>query len=475
MKTILILLIILAIPVFSQKLWEIEHNPNDVVRDVMEIPNSDLLLFTYNSGKLEIRNSNDGSLVRNVIRPQGEIGGYNISGLGNSYYFSTRGDYEPDKEETYVNDTIFVFDLFTDEIINRITFDVGQYKSQSNFINKSLNYNFTPDMTKVFGKIAYSFDDGPGFEFFYVYDINQRKIIYTEEVNRLRVSDEGEFTGPGFYLKSYRSSPDSKYLILNGMDNGDGKWDDPVGAAKMFNVELNEMSILMTNENTSNDKLGALTSKNTKFLSNFKLITSGYKIYDFPNFNLVKSINLFADYGLHSVLDNESSICNNNLFCRVGERIENTQNKFYYYHIFLNYEDKNIILNTKNLQISLEFSRMFLINNCQNLIVVKDFDNRDSIVTCYDFQTLNVENINISIDYFNKVDYTINFNSQEFIGQIVNIEIYNSVGAKVGTLYNGIINQQNYNFNLPELPSGAYYLQCQLPNQSLNFNFVVVR
>ncbi len=475
MKTILLLLFFITIPVFSQKLWEIEHNPNDVVRDVSEIPNSDLLLFTYNSGKLEIRNSNDGSLVRNVIRPQGEKGGYNISGLGNSYYFSARGDYEPDKEETYVNDTIFVFDLFTDEIINRITFDVGQYKSQSNFINKSLKYNFTPDMTKVFGKIGYNFIDGPGFHFFYVYDINHRKIIYTEEVNRLRVSEFGEFTGPGFYLKSYRSSPDSKFLILNGMDNGDGKWDDPVGAAKMFNVELNEMSILMTNKNTSSEKLGALTSSNTRFLSNSKLISSGYNIYNFPNFNLVRSINLFADYGLHSVLDNESSICNNNLFCRVGERIENTQNKFYYYHIFLNYDDKNIILNTKNLQTSLEFSRKFLIKNCLNLIVVKDFDNREGIVTCYEFNTLDVEFINSNNVYFNKVDNAINFNSQEFIGQTASIEIYNSVGARVGTLYNGFINQPNYNFQIPELPSGAYYLQCQLPIQNLNFNFVVVR
>ena len=133
------LLLFIAIPVFSQKLWEIEVNPNDLLRDVMEIPNSDLLLFTYNSGKLEIRNSNDGSLVRDVIRPQGEKGGYNISGLGNSYYFSERGDYEPDKEDTYVNDTIFVYDLFTDEITNRISFDLKGYENKENISTKKLD------------------------------------------------------------------------------------------------------------------------------------------------------------------------------------------------------------------------------------------------------------------------------------------------------------------------------------------------
>ena len=259
------------------------------------------------------------------------------------------------------------------------------------------------------------------------------------------------------------------------MDNGDGKWDDPKFGAKMFNVELNEMSILMTNENTSSDKLGVLDIKYNRFQNSEKIISAGFSIYSFPEINLIKSINLFSEFGLFASLNNETRICDNNLFCRVGERKENSQNKYYYYHIFLNYDDKNIILNTKNLQTTIEFSRMFLIENCQNLIVVKDFDNREGIVTCYDFNTLDVEFINSNDVYFNKTENTINFISQEFIGQTANIEIYNSVGARVGTLYHGFINQTNYNFQIPELPSGAYYLQCQLPNQNLNFNFVVVR
>ena len=473
MKTILILLIFIASPVFSQKLWEIEVNPNDLLRDVSEIPNSDLLLFTYNSGKLEIRNSNDGSLVRNVIRPQGEKGGYNISGLGNSYYFSARGDYEPDKEETYVNDTIFVFDLFTDEIINRITFDVGQYKSQSNFITKTLKYNFTPDMTKVFGQIGYNFIDGPGFHFFYVYDINQRKIIYTEEVNRLRVSEEGEFTGPGFYLKSYRSSPDSKYLILNGMDNGDGKWDEPVGAAKMFNVELNEMGNMLYISTLGEYEYSALI--NNEFINNELLgIYDIYeiKLYNFPELTLKAKYNFqIKDLKLAGF-----HFCENYIILNCFQRKPNAgKHEYEYWYSIYNIDTESITYNSYD---HIKFPpgvKMVLINDCNSVVFINDVDYTRGKIVCYDFQTLSIENLSSTSDFFNKTENTITFNSQEFIGQIANIEIYNSVGARVGTLYNGSIHQPNYNFNIPDLPSGAYYLQCQLPNQSINFNFVVVK
>ena len=117
----------------------------------------------------------------------------------------------------------------------------------------------------------------------------------------------------------------------------------------------------------------------------------------------------------------------------------------------------------------------FIINNCNKIIIVKDFDNRDGIIACYDYNTLDIETQNTSSGFFSKSGSSINFDSQEFIGQMANIEIFNSNGNKVETLFNGILQQSNYNIALPELTSGAYYLQCQLPNQNLNFNFVVVR
>ena len=93
----------------------------------------------------------------------------------------------------------------------------------------------------------------------------------------------------------------------------------------------------------------------------------------------------------------------------------------------------------------------------------------------YSANTLDVPLENPNNNYFTQDSNQITFNSQELIGQLTTMDIYNSVGAKVGNLFNGIINQQNYNFNLPDLPNGAYYLQCQLPTKTLNFNFMVVR
>lgn len=199
---ILILLILLSSTLFSQKLWEIQVNPDDMLRDVTEIPNSDLLLFTYNTGKLEIRRSEDGSLVRDVIRPQGELGSYNISGLGNSYYFSERAEYMKGKENTYINDTIFIYDLFSDEIINKISFDLEGYENKENISTKKIRYSFTPDMTKIFGKIEYTFtekiEDYLYKYYFFVYDINENQFLYSEEVNKFRLNYQGFATSPGF-------------------------------------------------------------------------------------------------------------------------------------------------------------------------------------------------------------------------------------------------------------------------------------
>ena len=180
MKILLFILLISITSAFSQKLWEIQVNPDDLLRDVKEIPNSDLLLFTYNTGKLEIRRSGDGSLFKNVTTPQGELGSYSISGLGNSYYFSERGDYFIGSNETKSNDTIFVYDLNTDEIINRISFDLDIHKDYNNISKKKYRYNFTPDMTKIFGRIDYDYiehvEGYAGKIYFFVYDIINKKV-----------------------------------------------------------------------------------------------------------------------------------------------------------------------------------------------------------------------------------------------------------------------------------------------------------
>lgn len=141
----------------------------------------------------------------------------------------------------------------------------------------------------------------------------------------------------------------------------------------------------------------------------------------------------------------------------------------------INIENNQLEYNYKDVYTTKSMYATYLIDNCTKIIVGKDIDNRNGIIACYDFQTLNKEINENGIGYFSKTDSIINFNSLEFIGQTANIEIFNSTGIKVGNLHNGILSRSIYYFQIPELPSGAYYLQCQLPNQNLNFNFVVVR
>ena len=127
-------------------------------------------------------------------------------------------------------------------------------------------------------------------------------------------------------------------------------------------------------------------------------------------------------------------------------------------------------------QLSFDKRAVFSFDNCSKVIVDRDINNsRKGIIACYSANTLDVPLENPNNNYFTQDSNQITFNSQELIGQLTTMDIYNSVGAKVGNLFNGIINQQNYNFNLPDLPNGAYYLQCQLPTKTLNFNFMVVR
>jgi len=480
----LILLFITALPLFSQKLWEIEVNPNDLLRDVMEIPNSDLLLFTYNTGKLEIRNSQDGSLVKNVIVPNGELGSYNISGLGNSYYFSERAEFEPGNVEKMINDTIFVYDLFSDQIINRISFDIEGFDNKENIQTKKYRYSFTPDMTKLFGRIEYCYKQ-PVIEdfklyynkyYFYVYDIIQKKVIYHEKCHEEYFDEQGRRYSPGFALDSYRSSPDSKYIILNGRDLGDGYYDESKEAAKMFNVELNGMSLLKTNENTSNEILNVL--ENGKFQNENNITIASidiFRIYSFPDLKLKTDVNVWTKSNFIISSINSIKICGDNFVTRVSERKEDKPTQYYRYFIKYNYETGNIIFNSKEYQTNLDYCYVFSVDNCNKLIIDRDYDYRAGIIACYNYNTLNIESHTYNLNHFNKNENTIKFRSHEFIGQIANIKIYNSSGAIIETLFNGVLNQSNYYYQIPELPNGAYYVLCQLPNQSLNFNFMVVR
>ena len=160
---------------------------------------------------------------------------------------------------------------------------------------------------------------------------------------------------------------------------------------------------------------------------------------------------------------------------QVAERIGKTGQNYYRYFMKIDLNTEQIMYSSKNTQVNLEYRNIFPLSDCEKIIIERDFDNRDGIVACYNQQTLDVIPDNPGVNYFSKIDAFINFSSTLFIGQNAIIAIYDSLGNKVATLYNGVINQTSYQFNLPDLSSGTYHIQCQLSSTNLNFNFVVVR
>lgn len=196
------------------------------------------------------------------------------------------------------------------------------------------------------------------------------------------------------------------------------------------------------------------------------------KLFTFPDLILYKQYNFFNDnLRLAGYI-----ICNEDIILNCFQRKPDAgKHDYEYWYSIYNIVTESITYNSYNELIFPPGVRMSLISNCNNVVFINDIDYTLGKVTCYNFNTLDVNDNLDNFNYFEKNGTNINFNSNEFIGQFSNISIYNSSGSNVGDIHNGIITQPNYSFQLPELPSGTYYLQCQLPNQNLNFNFVVVR
>jgi len=455
---ILILLILLSSTLFSQKLWEIEVNPNDLLRDVTEIPNSDLLLFTYNTGKLEIRRIEDGSFVNQLISKTNESGDLRISNSG-KYYYKQYYNYNASIPD---NDTIEIKDIRNNEVYLKFSPSINNLELENDFKNKKIfNCFLIENDTKILSRVYYTFGDGQKvYGYFFIYNIVTKEYEKIEDVVL-----GGDYSA---ISKSYLS-PDDKYMIEVSAVKS---------KARLFNTLTKEYEFEFDGSESDEEsyKLGALQNGSFQF-NNFINIGSGseYILFSFPQLNIEEKINFFSKYGLFLSQPGRNSICNNSSILRIFERLPNQPTKYYKYFVNYDFSSREFIYSSKEYQNNLDYCEIFSIDNCQKIIIDRDFDYRPGIIACYDYNTLDVESYNNKSVHFYNSDNTITFNSQEFIGQIANIGIYNSSGSKIGTLHNGIINQENYNFQIPDLPSGAYYLQCQLPNQNLHFNFMVVR
>ncbi len=451
---VFILLLLMAIPIFSQKIWEIDVTGNGNLTDVREIPNSELLLFTYNTGRLEIRRSSDGSFVNQLISKPGESDGPVISSTGTLYYYRSAVD------------TIEFRDIITNEPVIRVSPVIEELESNPIFDLKAFRrFELFDNNTKIYGYLSYRDEDDSrnNRSNYIIYNLLTKQIEYQRPYDSQNI--DYHYTG---IEKSYLS-PDEKYIIEISAVKP---------RARMFNLQTKTYEFEFDGDVSEEQSYIAGVLENGRFQSN-NLVTKGvsdmFRSYSFPDFILLENIDVWSKSHFFISSLNGFNVCNDVFICDVAERKENQTNQYYRYYVKYNYIKGEIIYSSKNYQASLDYSAVFTYDNCSKVIIDKDYDNRNGIVACYDANTLDAPQENQNQNYFSQDSNQITFNSQEFLGQLATIDIYNSVGAKVGTSYNGIINQSNLQFQLHDLPSGSYHLQCQLPNQTLNFNFMVVR
>ncbi len=448
-----ILLLLIAIPLFSQKLWEIDVTGNGNLTDVREIPNSELLLFTYSTGRLEIRRSSDGSFVNQLISKPGESDGPVISSTGTLYYYRSAVD------------TIEFRDIITNEPVIRVSPEIEELEGNPVFDVKGFQmFELFDNNTKIIGNLIYADEDDsrnnkPNFV---IYNIVTKQIEYQRPID-IKSTDY-------YYSITEKSyiSPDERYIIETS-----GNY----SRARMFNLQTKTYEFEFDGDVSEEQSYIAGVLENGRFQSN-NLVTKGvsdmFRSYSFPDFILLENIDVWSKSHFFISSLNGFNVCNDVFICDVAERKENQTNQYYRYYVKYNYIKGEIIYSSKNYQASLDYSAVFTYDNCSKVIIDRDYDNRDGVIACYDANTLDVIPQYPESNYFSQLGQVINFSSSLFMGQTANIEIYDSIGEKVAPLYSGIISQNNYQFNLPNLPSGAYYLQCQLPNQTLNFNFMVV-
>jgi len=270
MKTIIILMLLCITSAFSQKLWEIQVNPDDLLRDVKEIPNSDLLLFTYNTGKLEIRRSGYGSFVNQLIKKPHESGELRITNNGQLYYYQSG------------NDTLEYRDILTNETVIRISPEIEGLEGDPKFDSKAFQrFELFENNTKVVGNMVYMDDDDSrnNVNYFVIYDIPTRTVEYKNNPYDERYM---------FIGKSYLS-PDDRYFIETA-------YNKPYG--RIFNLETKEYEFEFDGSESDEEsyKIGAISGG--KFESNNLLgIYDLYeiKLFTFPDLILYKQYNFFND------------------------------------------------------------------------------------------------------------------------------------------------------------------------------------
>jgi len=436
---ILMLLILLTSTLFSQKLWEIELDKNIIQVELM--PDGEHFIVNYGitgenkkDMKVEVRKLIDGSIEKQILTDE----------FRNAYIESNTEIYfTQDFKYFMLKYSNILFDVETLKPVR--TFEaILDWNGESIDIGK---VQFSKDNKYVFILNRGDFDGEPVAPYFttarssvYIFDFQTgefiKKIFLPYLTENIEISDDGKYLQTFEGLKYY--NPNSGLPI-------------PIHIIDTENLDV----ILKMPYLKEGKFCNFINTKDVAYIFNNN---SNYKFYDLLDSNIIIEYNFAKDVG-----SNYGRLISS----KKGDKLFNFNHKDV--HIY-DYPELNLLDHKPNSEI---FTGIIKLTNDEKYTINLETPDR-KVIKCFDLQTLNIEH-NITNNYFQKENNTITFNSQEFIGQIANIGIYNSSGSKIGTLHNGIINQENYNFQIPELPSGAYYLQCQLPNQNLNFNFMVVR
>ena len=281
MKHLIILMLFCITSAFSQKLWEIQVNPEDLLRDVMEIPNSDLLLFTYNTGKLEIRNSNDGSFVNQLIKKPHESGDLRISKTG-KYYHLQNYNYNASIPD---NDTIEIRDIENNEVYLKFSPSINNLELENDFKNKKIfNCFLIENDTKILSRVYYTFGDGQKvYGYFFIYNLLTKEYEKIEDVIL-----GGDYSA---ISKSYLS-PDDKYMVEVSAVKS---------KARLFNLETKKFEFEFDGEKMEEkEKIGALFGY--KFNNTNQLIHlsgTGFYIRNFPELDLNYHFELASNLGIY--------------------------------------------------------------------------------------------------------------------------------------------------------------------------------
>jgi hypothetical protein len=449
MKNILLLILLLTYISFSQKLWEIKV-PNENIRYVKELPNSDLLIFAYSKGNYEVRNSLSGFLVNKLIVKENESDELlKISNHKGLYNFH------------YSKDSIEFRSILTNEAKIKISPSVFEFEKELESFEKFYyKFELYDSNTKVIGNLIYSNiePNQSNRTFFFIYDIPNDEFIYLRDVTVNEI--EEQFDDVSFI------SPDENYYIESNYNKS---------IVRIFNFKTLEFEY----EFKSNDDIEKSMLNGTLKYGVFdgynkvgRVINQYILTYSFPEMKLIDKVDINSKYGFH-FSSSHFSFCDDIVISDVAERDKYEFTKIYRYFIIYNFKTDEILFSSKDLQTSLDHCKIFAYDNCNRVIIDRDIDNRIGFVASYDLISLSSKKKQNNFEYFNNHFNSLSFYSNEFVGQTTNIEIYNSIGKKVLTLYNGLISQSEYNFQIPELINGVYFLNCQLENQNLNYSFTI--